>query len=198
MGLGSSGSSTKPARGLVGVLSLGSVGGGGATGKKAAEGSRSRRARFEEYSKGLLGAEGCEETSAVETGAVFVAATIALWRNPEEAMHFVQYAGLGLLLHRALSYRIGDSSIYVVGVLIGTTIGCLDETEQADELRGASLSVWGWAELALDEKARGAAIAEASSLARAAVERSREEIDRMLATSRASTAIADAGRSGWS
>jgi len=63
-------------------------------------------------------------------GAVFIAATAFLWRNPEEAVHFVQYGALAVLLYRALGYRFGDPSIYVIGGLLGTSVGCLDEALQ--------------------------------------------------------------------
>jgi hypothetical protein len=62
--------------------------------------------------------------------AVFIAATASLWSNPEEAMHFVQYGVLGLLLHRALRQCLADCSVYVVAALIGTSVGCIDEAIQ--------------------------------------------------------------------
>lgn len=62
--------------------------------------------------------------------AVFIAATFSLWSNPEEAVHFVQYGALGVLLHRALRQRMADVSVYIVGALVGTSIGCLDEAIQ--------------------------------------------------------------------
>jgi len=62
--------------------------------------------------------------------ALFVLSTTRLWSRPEEAMHFVQYGGLAPLLHRALSHRIHDSSIYLVGALAGTLVGCIDEAIQ--------------------------------------------------------------------
>jgi hypothetical protein len=63
-------------------------------------------------------------------GLVFGAATVSLWKNPEEAMHFVQYGVLGMWLHRALRFRLTDASLYVVAAVVGTCIGCLDEAIQ--------------------------------------------------------------------
>ena len=63
-------------------------------------------------------------------GAAFVGATAYLWKNPEEAFHFVQYGGLAVFVHRALAHRLRDASIYVVGVLVGGLVGCVDETIQ--------------------------------------------------------------------
>jgi hypothetical protein len=60
----------------------------------------------------------------------FVASTLSLWSNPEEAMHLVQYGMLAPLLHRALAHRLADSSIYLVGTLLGALVGCLDEAIQ--------------------------------------------------------------------
>lgn len=61
---------------------------------------------------------------------VFVVSTATLWSNPEEAMHFVQYGGLGALLHRAFAHRLADRSIYLIAGLGGALIGCLDEAIQ--------------------------------------------------------------------
>lgn len=61
-----------------------------------------------------------------------IAAWIA-WRSVtlrEEAIHYVQYGVLSLLLYRALAHRTHDSGIYLVATMIGTLIGLLDETVQ--------------------------------------------------------------------
>ncbi|MBT3332969.1 MAG: VanZ family protein [Rhodospirillaceae bacterium] len=50
--------------------------------------------------------------------------------SPAEAIHFLQYGLLSLLLFRAFSHRIGDYSIYVAVTITGSTIGMLDETIQ--------------------------------------------------------------------
>ena len=51
-------------------------------------------------------------------------------RWPVEAFHYVEYGILSVLIYRALSHRIGDTSIYVACVLAGTLIGVLDECVQ--------------------------------------------------------------------
>jgi len=62
--------------------------------------------------------------------AAFAAGTASLWSNPEEAMHFVQYGVLSLLLHRALAHRLRDRSIYPAAVLGCVFVGGLEELIQ--------------------------------------------------------------------
>lgn len=50
--------------------------------------------------------------------------------SPEEAIHYVLYAVLSLLLYRALVHRTRDYSIYAAAILIGTLIGTADEILQ--------------------------------------------------------------------
>ena len=50
--------------------------------------------------------------------------------SPEEAVHFLEYGFLGVLLFRALSHRFRDAGIYLVAVLIGSLIGTTDEIIQ--------------------------------------------------------------------
>ncbi len=50
--------------------------------------------------------------------------------SPEEAIHFLEYGFLGLLIFRALSHRLRDSGIYIAAVLVGTLIGAADEFVQ--------------------------------------------------------------------
>jgi len=50
--------------------------------------------------------------------------------SAEEAIHYVQYGTLSLLLFRAFSHRIRDYSIYVASTLVGTFVGMIDETVQ--------------------------------------------------------------------
>ena len=63
-------------------------------------------------------------------GGFFIAYAFSLRQSPAEALHFIEYGVLGLLLFRALSHRLRDQGIYVAAVLIGTTIGGLDEAVQ--------------------------------------------------------------------
>jgi hypothetical protein len=51
-------------------------------------------------------------------------------RSPEEAVHFVQYGILGILLFRALSHRIHDPAIYLAAAIMGVIIGMVDEIIQ--------------------------------------------------------------------
>ena len=50
--------------------------------------------------------------------------------TPVEAIHFLQYGLLSLLLFRAFAYKVADYSIYAAVTIIGSTIGMLDETIQ--------------------------------------------------------------------
>ena len=60
--------------------------------------------------------------------AIFVGYTMKLGeRNPEEAIHFIQYGVLGVLVYRALTHRLQDSSIYVAAAVICAMIGTIDE-----------------------------------------------------------------------
>ena len=66
----------------------------------------------------------------IGVAAAFAASTMSLWSNPEEAMHFVQYGVLAVLLFRACAHRFVDHSVYVVAGLLGVAVGCLDEAIQ--------------------------------------------------------------------
>ncbi|MFO7759659.1 MAG: VanZ family protein [Roseovarius sp.] len=50
--------------------------------------------------------------------------------NAEEAVHYVQYGILSILLFRAFSHRIRDFSIYAAATIAGTLVGMIDETVQ--------------------------------------------------------------------
>ena len=50
--------------------------------------------------------------------------------SPEEAVHFLEYGALGVLVFRALSHRFRDLGVYALAVLIGTLIGAADEIVQ--------------------------------------------------------------------
>ena len=50
--------------------------------------------------------------------------------SPVEAVHYVQYGTLSILLFRAFSHRVRDYSIYFAVILTGTLAGIVDETIQ--------------------------------------------------------------------
>jgi len=73
----------------------------------------------------------------VKDAAVLLVVTTVLvtwtWRlmgQPEEAVHFLEYGILGVLLFRALRTGIQDSSVFVAGALIGILVGIFDEIIQ--------------------------------------------------------------------
>jgi hypothetical protein len=51
-------------------------------------------------------------------------------KKPAEALHYLEYGLLSILIYRALTHRIRDHSIFVAAVIIGTIVGTLDETIQ--------------------------------------------------------------------
>ncbi len=63
-------------------------------------------------------------------GGLFGWMTWGLRANPEEAMHFVEYGVLGVLLFRALRHRIQNGTLYVTAAMLGAVIGCADEIYQ--------------------------------------------------------------------
>jgi len=63
--------------------------------------------------------------------AVLIGLTLRLGAtSPEEALHFVQYGPLGLLLFRAYAHRIRDVSIYAAVAITGGIVGTVDEVIQ--------------------------------------------------------------------
>ncbi len=62
--------------------------------------------------------------------ALYAWLTLSLRSAPEEALHFVQYGVLGVLVFRALSVRIGDVSVYVSALAICTLFGIGEEVWQ--------------------------------------------------------------------
>jgi VanZ family protein len=62
--------------------------------------------------------------------AVAIAWTSRLMGQPEEAVHFVEYGMLGVLLYRALAEHIPDATVYVAAVLVGLLVGTVDEIIQ--------------------------------------------------------------------
>ena len=62
--------------------------------------------------------------------AIVTGYTIHLWAEAEEALHFIQYGGLGVLAYRALCHRLRDAAIYPTAWMIGAIGGMLDEILQ--------------------------------------------------------------------
>ncbi len=63
-------------------------------------------------------------------GVTFFGYTYYLRHAPEEALHFVQYGVLGVLVYRALSHRVRDWTVYLTATVIGGCVGVLDELIQ--------------------------------------------------------------------
>jgi VanZ family protein len=64
----------------------------------------------------------------IAVAGIFFAYTLDLGkRNPEESVHFIQYGVLGILVYRALTHRLKDSSIFLAGAIICGCIGTIDE-----------------------------------------------------------------------
>lgn len=62
---------------------------------------------------------------------IFIGYSLELGRgNPGEAIHFIQYGVLGVLVYRALTHRIHDVRIYYVATIICGIIGIIDEVIQ--------------------------------------------------------------------
>jgi len=59
--------------------------------------------------------------------AVVVVWTRRLMGQPEEAVHFLEYGVLGVLLYRAFDARVPDPTVYVVATLTGLLVGTVDE-----------------------------------------------------------------------
>lgn len=62
--------------------------------------------------------------------AVLVVIAVTIFRLraiPEEALHLVQYALLGVLVYRALSHRIRNYTIYPLSLLLTAMVGMVDE-----------------------------------------------------------------------
>ena len=61
---------------------------------------------------------------------IFIGYTVRLSKSPEEALHFVEYGVLGLLIYRALTHKVRDKSIYFIAAVIGAIVGMMDEAIQ--------------------------------------------------------------------
>jgi hypothetical protein len=62
--------------------------------------------------------------------AVSIGWISSLWRNPEEALHIVEYGILGLLFANGLRHRVGDATVFVIAALLTTCFGIVDELIQ--------------------------------------------------------------------
>jgi len=62
--------------------------------------------------------------------AILVFWTSRLMGQPEEAVHFLEYGVLGILLHRAFRTHIRDATVFVAAALAGIAIGTMDEIIQ--------------------------------------------------------------------
>jgi len=72
--------------------------------------------------------------------------TYSLRRRPEEAVHLLEYGLLAVLLHRALRSSLRDTTVFVVGALIGALVGTVDEV-----IQWLSPSrTWDWRDLVLN------------------------------------------------
>ncbi|MCW8985120.1 MAG: VanZ family protein [Thermoanaerobaculales bacterium] len=63
---------------------------------------------------------------------VIVAAVVVVWTRrlmgqPEEAVHFLEYGVLGILLYRVFDARVPDPTVYVAVTLTGLLVGTVDE-----------------------------------------------------------------------
>jgi len=66
----------------------------------------------------------------IAVAAVVVVWTRRLMGQPEEAVHFLEYGVLGVLLYRSLEIRVPDWTIYVTAALWGLLVGTVDEIIQ--------------------------------------------------------------------
>ncbi len=87
-------------------------------------------AAIQAWRRGRWQATPAQWTALATVLGLFTWLAWSLRANPEEAFHFVQYGGLGLLLFPALAHRLADPSIYLAGALLGAAIGIGDELIQ--------------------------------------------------------------------
>ncbi len=60
----------------------------------------------------------------------YLAGAFVLRRNPEEAIHLLEYGALGVLGARALAFRIPGAWVYPSAALLGAAVGMIDEALQ--------------------------------------------------------------------
>jgi hypothetical protein len=64
----------------------------------------------------------------IAVAGVFFVYTLDLGKQaPEESVHFILFGVLGILVYRALTHRLKDSSIFIAGAIICGCIGIIDE-----------------------------------------------------------------------
>jgi VanZ family protein len=81
--------------------------------------------------KGIRGIEWKSIVLLVLIAAVYIVWTLHLAKeSAEEAIHFLQYGVLALLLFRAFSHRVRDVSIYAAIAITGGIVGTIDEIIQ--------------------------------------------------------------------
>lgn len=61
---------------------------------------------------------------------VLIVWTRKLMGQPEEAVHFLEYGILGVLLYRALRPSMDNNGVFIACALVGTTVGTVDELIQ--------------------------------------------------------------------
>jgi len=69
--------------------------------------------------------------SLIGIAGLFVFLTFRLGaRHPAEALHYLEYGLLSVLIYRAFTHRIHDYSIFIAVAIVGTIVGIVDETIQ--------------------------------------------------------------------
>jgi len=64
----------------------------------------------------------------IAIAGIFIGYTLDLAKlAPEEAVHFIQYGVLGILVYRALTHRLKDSTVFFAAAVICGGIGVIDE-----------------------------------------------------------------------
>jgi hypothetical protein len=77
---------------------------------------------------------------------VMVLWTFSLRRSPEEAVHFLEYGVLAILLHRALRPTMPNDLVFIAAALIGALVGTVDEVIQWI----SPSRIWDWRDLLLN------------------------------------------------
>jgi hypothetical protein len=63
----------------------------------------------------------------ISVAVVIIVWTRRLMGQPEEAVHFLEYGVLGVLLYRVFEPRVPDPTVYVAATLTGLLVGTVDE-----------------------------------------------------------------------